>query len=116
MPPDRAAGELEEIDPLGRRELQRPRERCQRLRRGRHVAPLLQPGIPGDAEPAALRYLFAPQSRRAPALARRQAEARGRQAGAVGAQELADRMLLAAGSVGHGGSAGTSIIDSLVPA
>ena len=114
-PSIRALGDLEQVGALGRRELQRPRHRRQRLRRGRDVAALLQPGVPGDAEAAALRHLLAPQAGRAAALAGRQAEAGGRQARAMGTQELAQRALLTAGTVGHGGIY-TRIIGRLVPA
>ncbi|CUJ71991.1 Uncharacterised protein [Achromobacter xylosoxidans] len=112
-------GQVEQIGPLGPRQLQHPRDARPDRRRYRHLAPLLDPGVPGDADAAQLRHLFAPQPGRAAPHAFGQAGHLRRDARAGAAHELAQRLAAQAGAfmaggAGLGGSVHTRIREGLV--
>src|SRR5690242_8020944 len=58
-----------------------------------NVVSLLQQRVPGHADVCQLRHLFAPQSGRSTAAARRQANIRGSQARAARAQKIGERLV-----------------------
>ena len=102
------AGELEQIGPLGPRQLKRLGQPAQGVRRDPNIAALLDPGAPGGADPRTIGELLAAQARRAPPPPMRLR----RGPLAVGAHEGAQQGLSL--SVGHGASY-TRITAHLVP-
>ncbi|HEY2112366.1 MAG TPA: hypothetical protein VGH25_11630 [Dongiaceae bacterium] len=109
------AGEIEEIDALGRRELQGFGEAREGRRRDGDLAPLLDPGVPGDAEARELGDLLASEAGRAPARAACKAEGGGVEAGAVGLKEIAQGAPPVDRRQAHHGSIYTRIKAYLVP-
>ena len=89
-------GEPEQVVALVRVEQQRPRDRVEHLRGGVDVAALLEPGVPGHADPGERGDLLAAQAGRAAPRGRRQADLLGRDPLAPAAQEAGQ--LLAAAS------------------
>src|SRR4051812_5879454 len=73
--------------PLVRVEGQRARDRVEHLLRDADVAALLEPRVPGHPDAGECRDLFAAQSRRTAATARRQADLLGRDPFPPAAQE-----------------------------
>src|SRR5439155_26813287 len=56
------ACELEQVSPLGGREMQRIRDARQGVRGHRDIATLLEPGVPSRTQAGELGYFFATQS------------------------------------------------------
>src|SRR6202035_2918615 len=112
VPPAR---ELEQVGALGAAEPERLGEAVEGCRRQRHVAALLEPRVPGDAEPAELRDFLAPQPGRAPPARARQPEGRGLELLALGADEVAELALLGMRVGGDHGGKDTSISLNLTP-
>jgi len=82
------AGKLEQIGALGGREKEGVGEARQRRRRRRDRPSLLDPCIPGGADPGDLRQFLAAQTGGSASPARRQAETRWRQALAAPPQKI----------------------------
>jgi hypothetical protein len=76
------------VTALGGGEAKRTGEGLEHLQRRAHLAGLLEPRLPGGADPGELRDLLAAQAGRSPAPAARQADVLGEQARAPRAQEV----------------------------
>jgi hypothetical protein len=95
----------EQVGALGGVEPERRRDRVEHLNARVDLAPLLQPGVPGDTDPRELGELLAPQPGRAAAGAGGQADVLGQDALPAGTEE---RGQLGATRAGLGGAAAPS--------
>src|SRR5689334_16780289 len=87
---NRVAAEREQMAGLMRLEPERLGDPGEHLRRGTHVARLLEPGIPLGAHPGHRRDLFAPEAGRAPAAATGQTQLFRLSAHPAGPEEVGD--------------------------
>ena len=109
------SGKIEQIGTLRTLEPQCIGQSGQRVRRHRHVAALLDPGEPRGAQSAKLRKLLAPQARRPPPGAHRQAERSRGQPLPMSSDEVAEGASLLNGTCHRYGGFCTSIKYYITP-